>query len=811
MVVKFFRDNRIKYATRKRYININIEPFNTETYKSIVLGNGAETTLKTSSDNICDYVTIDDTRWFVTSYVYLNGKQVVLNLQRDVIGEFGINECFGKIERGYTDSILKYRKELSLNQILKKRIKIVPDKLDYGGWNVNTHDDEKWGILYIAKPYTDEQKININIPSFSPQPSDLPFVSKNPSMRTTGFKEGNISVEFYVKFINNKNTIIGAVDITFNVYLSQGFTVSVKEIKATNPDKYYPVTYKIDTDMDNSNYVFNLIEYGKTIGTSCAVLTLSNFQNNIEDGFEFPDDTAHYNDNIPNENYDGLIVKNDNKFYLYKDEKVNLNVYGTIWQDFNSFYSNILSKVKTFSKDNFVFSLYYFRVDNEAFYNADCYIIENVRKLTYKQLTAEESGTMEFNVANNFIDEPYYITVIPLYDVTITNGISTYNISKTRAFEIFNTVIQNLSGGENPYLVDAQIFPYCPNISSVNTELEGYPIFNLSSTSFERICTLYPYPFSDIKKDYICRELSIVSPEKSNKFTFNYYDYVKTVDDENGINKSPLVVKIKNSLKPFAIISSVVIDRDTTYINDKESPLAGITYGSDLNGCQPAGNGFECSLASNAFETYKRQNSNYQQLFNLEKEELQKQHSVELVNESVSTVMNTITAASFGAIAGGAMSDISVAGTNVSKAAGAIAGGAVAGATAGAAMITQTVENQKLREYEEYLQQERFNLNIGTIKNLPSSINRISSFNEIIMKDFYFALEIYECSNYEIDAVDRFISNYGYGIGIYDFISNYVREDWFIRADLITSRLNLNLHMIAKKELAGGIYINEQI
>lgn len=811
MVVKFFRDNRIKYATRKRYININIEPFNTEIYKSIVLGNGAETTLKTSSDNICDYVTIDDTRWFVTSYVYLNGKQVVLNLQRDVIGEFGINECFGKIERGYTNSILKYRKELSLNQILKKRIKIEPDEFNYSGWTVNTHNEEKWGILYIAKPYTDEQKVNINIPSFSPAISDLAFISKNPSMKTNGFYGENISVEFYIKFVNNNNINIGAVSVNVKIYINNTYEVSAKEISNTYPDRNYPVTYKIKTDKDNSNYSFNFIEYGKGIGKFCADVIIYNNQNNISDGLTFPSTVPNHNDDIPNVNYNNLVIKNNNNFYIYKDENIEAKIYGKIWQDFNLFYSDILYKLDVFDLNEFEFSIYNVRSDNLGFFRTNCYILESRRILSYEQLNAEDSGTMEFNVANNFIDEPYYITVIPLYDVTITNGTSTYNISKTRAFEIFNTIIQSLSGGENPYLIDAQIFPYCPNISSVNTELEGYPIFNISSTSFERECTLYPYPFSDIKKEYICRELSIVSPEKSNKFTFNFYDYVKTIDDENGINKTPLKVLIKVSLKPFAIVSSVVIVRPTKYEDDDVLPLIGITYGSDLNGCQPAGNGFECSLASNAFETYKRQNSNYQQLFNLEKEELQKQHSVELVNESVSTVMNTITATSFGAIAGGAMSDISVAGTNVSKAAGAIAGGAVAGATAGAAMITQTVENQKLREYEEYLQQERFNLNIGTIKNLPSSINRISSFNEIIMKDFYFVLEIYECSNYELDVADRFIKNYGYGIGVYDLISNYVKKDWFIRADLITSRLNLNLHMIAKKELAGGIYINEQI
>ena len=42
----------------------------------------------------------------------------------------------------------------------------------------------------------------------------------------------------------------------------------------------------------------------------------------------------------------------------------------------------------------------------------------------------------------------------------------------------------------------------------------------------------------------------------------------------------------------------------------------------------------------NAFETYKRQNSNYQQIFKLQQDELQKIHETEKVNENTSGIVN---------------------------------------------------------------------------------------------------------------------------------------------------------------------------
>ena len=167
MIVRYYKQQYLSYACRKRYLNISGLSYTEETQKSCLLGNGAYTSLKTSSSNICNYVVIVDndtqTRWFVIGYEYLNGGQVRLSLQRDVIGENGLNDFFGKIERGYTDTFLRNRKELNLNQRLVDRKQLRPITQIYGNYSVSTHQDEMWGILYFSKP-SDSSQTSINIP-----------------------------------------------------------------------------------------------------------------------------------------------------------------------------------------------------------------------------------------------------------------------------------------------------------------------------------------------------------------------------------------------------------------------------------------------------------------------------------------------------------------------------------------------------------------------------------------------------------------------------------------------------------------------
>lgn len=826
MLIKYYKSSDLAYANRKRYRTFNYVADSQEEQNAVKLGDGSTTTVTTSVSNLCNYVKIGDTRWYVVSYRYKNGGQVVLNLRRDVVGEFGLNNCSGKIERGYTNTFLRNRKELDLNQRLIKRLPIIPETKTYGNYEVNTHDNEKWGIIYMSKP-TDlepgQTTVSVPIPGFSPYDynPELSFIANG----TTKYLNNDFrcSNEFYVDVVD-KN-----ISYRINIFY---------QYNQENNSYSYTIDIQRQTGSDNRKLSAFLVQFTDG-GTSFSNLNSSGIDdcarqfakviaekiiynkiNNINiSAYNLPETKIKDTSEEEIEAFSSSSILYNGKYYRYNITETDVLKQGTKSVDGFDLYTDVIkpemwdtpiirdivvngvvrrgyfSAIGS-SSDPLDFGNYFFSSSNNT-------ITEELFNNT--QLTPSEAGTLILDITQDYVDEPYLIYAMPLYDVTITGQGISQTVSQTDAFMTFNTTIEYLSG-ENAYLVDAQIYPYCPNLRDADTSLNGIPVFTVMTTSFERTCYMELDAYADVKKEYIKREYSIKSPDQSAQFDFNFYDYVNTIVEETKdgkiINSTKLGITIKTSLKPFNIISSAVI-------SPEQSSLIGLTYPSDLRGCKTVGSGFECSISTDQFQQYVRNNVNYQKLFKLDQEELLRQHNVEKVNETTSTVVNTLSATMMGFIGGGALGDTGLANIFGSKVAGASVMGATAGATVGTAMGIQLSENEKLRAYERDLQQQRFDLTIGTVKNLPNQVSRISSFNEIIMRDYYYVVEVYECSEPESILVDDFIEKYSYGLGIIGLYNNFIRDKWFIRGTLITSNLYPILHNLLNEELKGGIYYNE--
>lgn len=802
------------YATRQRYIDISkFEPYKEEENRSVRLGNGANTSIKTQVDILDEpksitYVTIDGTRWFVTDYLYLNGKQVQLNLQRDVVGEFGLGTSYGKIERGYTNGILKYRKELSLNEVLKKRVPLKSSSDTYGNLRVDNHNGEMWGILYFTKDST-KDKISINIPAFTPG-----YDTGTPPQIDVEYRNGEIVQNIYL----SADIVIRSTNSSPR---STGIRFTYRAVFDSSGNLSTSIDYDVSTTATKKPFFTVLTDYWsgsfETFADEAARMVLSIVKqyldlNYANGGFTLPNIKGITELDIAPPNVDGRVyqerVEGGYKLYEYnlsEDTKAEYGTYNfdTFVRGLKEFLEHQTSKQSTIAGSD---SLY----DENGYHDASSKVETKVAVYSRREFIGSGVGRLEISMEQQLVDEPYCILVCPLYNVKATIGNVPFQIEKKLAFNIFNEVIQYLSG-ENGFLVDAQIYPYCPIIEKMQTSIkvqastgeavDTFPFFSVQSTSFETPVVVQPRPYLDVKKDYITRSYSIVSPDQSSKFTFNFYDYVNDFVAEGDKNAVNMNIIIKTALKPFSIISSAVIER----VNS----LKGLNYDSNLEGSQSASGGFECSLSSNAFETYKRQNSNYQQLFDIDRTELIKNQEVERVNEATQFAMNMLTGTAFGAITGASIGDLGIGKLFGTKGAGAAVGATASALTIGIAGGIQLAKNEDLREYEREVQQQRFDLTIGTIKNLPNSVNRISSFNEIIMKDFYYVLEIYECTNDEIQVAENFINNYGYGIGVYDFIANYKKDGWFLKAFVTKSELPITLHQVLKTDIEGGVYINE--
>ena len=805
MLIEYYKSSDLAYANRKRYKTFNYVADASETQRAIKLGDGATTSITTSASNICNYVVItqtaDDntiiqkTRWYVTYYTYLNGGQVELYLQRDVIGELGLDGMFGKIERGYTETFLRNRKELSLNQRLIKRTPLIPSNDKYGNYTVSTHTNEKWGILYFSSPTeidssTGRAKVgtapSINIPGFEPDINhELTFIPDG-SIYNVKVYDNNPILTFNVK-VNNE---YWSIDIQFHY----DENTNTWDFYLADSSRIYEISSQ--TKYINISYSGSHSSFDVCYKVYRAVASYFAIQGNVPDFLPYVDNSRPVGD-YNGANIEAIIGGNTETIQY---TVLSSNVYNTSLS-----YATLSSKI-IYAINNYSDPWLLYATDNNSEPYTFYYDTNLVQETyTYRILSPSESGVLALNKLQDFIDEPYICYAFPLYDVTITaSGGYSKTIDKTQAFKIFNTVIQACSG-ENSYLVDAQIYPYCPELTSIASSIGEYPFFNINSTSFTTNIDVQLKPYLDIKKEYIKRDYFIVSPEQSSNISFNFYDYTNnktTVVGDEVYNYQELEISIKTSLKPMNIIASAVII-------PQSDALKGITYSSDLRGCQPTSNGFEVSLATDKFQEYIRNNSNYQAIFGLQQEELKRTHQVELVNEITSTIVNTTTATAMGAIGGMAIGSAGIASAFGSKALAAGIGASVAGTAVGAAMSAQTIENEKLRKYEESLQKQNFDLQIGTIKNIPNTVSRISSFNEIIMQNFYFVIETYECSTQESEIVDTFIEKYAYGLGVFGKYEDFKRNGWFLRGTLITSNLLPALHNVAENELNGGIYYNE--
>lgn len=868
MYITYCKSSAIKYATRNRYkslptliqadANTQLEDgyYRSEIQRRVLLGDGVNTSVKTSSLNICDYVLIakdgednNPTRWFVVLFNYLNGGQIELQLRRDVIGEFGILNMVGKIERGYipNNNILINRKELSVNEILKERKHLLPDSDIFGNYSIVSRsgekDDDLWGILYFSKQQ-ETDNFTVDIPEFTNVNLSLPFENNlTGAFFNSDFTETykGVRVEFYFSvicqeagFSPSRYYFKGVINFTptnsgykYNFYYD-GFGVArpsaynfwLINLKENNVDVYLP----IDKLSDFCNGFIDKV---------ASSFIDKSFQDSALNTLKFPSISGY--DLIENADeinrYNNQYIKDVSSGTYYRATVSSSNVYIS-GNEGSTLVNN--AAILAVSGYSFIF-------DNQGITHTYSVVLDviqgeeptittssivklDILQVNYTSVSIDDVNSISLSYQGDILDEPFFTMAIPLFSCNISN---LYNVSKENAVYAFNSIIKNLSG-ETGYIIDAQIVSYCPDLKSVvelkkknNNQIEYIiPLFYLKSSSYERDCSV-AFSFKDNplgigqinvnkKKEYSKRNFSIVSPEQSGKYIFNFYDYVRPSYTEN--DTQTVVFKVKIALKPYSLIASCVIDR----IKDVDvDPLQGITYNSDLRGCQPNSGGFQASLASNAFQEYKRQNSNYQQIFNKQQERLYREHWVERGNEAVQGVMNTLSMTAMGAIAGAQMASVQILGTDVSKAAGAAVGAGVAGGITAAANAAQFAINESMRQYEYSYNQEMFDYNIGTIKNLPDSVNRISSFNEIILKDFWFTLELYECSPEENLLIDTFFEKYGYEVGVYGEFSSYLaggdENVFFLKGRLLTSNLGINLHNVAQKELEGGIYyINEE-
>lgn len=419
--------------------------------------------------------------------------------------------------------------------------------------------------------------------------------------------------------------------------------------------------------------------------------------------------------------------------------------------------------------------------------------------------------------------EPYGIMAIPLFDIKIKQGLDYRETSGIYNQQVFYELITKYSGGSNPFIVDAQIIPYAPTIFKTNhvrgtneyidyTNLTdiistatdtylGAPCIMLESSDINVDVYINLNPYSDIQKEYTIRNYRLQSPAQDGAIDFKYYDYNRTGQPFTigGEVVGDTLIQIDITLKPFGLYMHA-----KPYCRD--GSLVALQEFDDMSGMICGQGVFQSSLTSSAFETYKRENSMHTQIQERKIETMNINQGAERTNEKWSVVTSTLQATAMGTLAGASM-----AATTPGKIAAGTVAGVAAGATVVAAGVEQYKANEELRKAEIKEANDYYNLNLQTIKNLPNTLNRVSSLNQDILNHFCIFVEVYDCTTDERQLYDTYAELLGNNLEINDNIENYLLDGKYIKATIFRSDIKQDIISAIKSDLEKGVYYNEQI
>lgn len=233
----------------------------------------------------------------------------------------------------------------------------------------------------------------------------------------------------------------------------------------------------------------------------------------------------------------------------------------------------------------------------------------------------------------------------------------------------------------------------------------------------------------------------------------------------------------------------------------KVAPIFNNLYGQSFNdarGMICAGD-FSVARTSSEWIEYKKNNKNYQEMFNRQIENMEVNNSISRTSERIAAIAGTVSGAGTGAATG----------MLVGGGYGAAIGGVIGGAAAGVGGLADLAQSEKLRREALDYTKDQFGFKLQNIQAIPYNITKLSSFTEDY-KDFPI-LEYYTCTEIEKEALRSKIQYNGMTVGTIGYISTYIlTEPTYIKAKLIRlENIAEDFHVAEAiaRELNQGVFI----
>ena len=390
-------------------------------------------------------------------------------------------------------------------------------------------------------------------------------------------------------------------------------------------------------------------------------------------------------------------------------------------------------------------------------------------------------------------------------------GVDRFQSQELAVTTVFTDMVNKYAGNAGS-LYDIQRLPYCPidqikesgtdgvlnfteyssatqvfYITQGNTKVGA--IFSCSVSNFSGVISLEnPIAINNPKMQSICEKYRFVSPNYNGIFEF---DPVKN----NGLSE----VFYYCTYKPFQPFIQVTPNFNYLYGDDYRDNR-GLICGGD----------FSMPIVTSAWETYQRQNKNFQDIFDRGIQSLDLQQRMGRIGDITSIFTGALSASAGGALTGG----------SIGGPWGAVGGGIIGVAGSGVAGYFDYILNEEMRKDARDYQFDIHQLQLGNIQALPQSLSKTSAF--VISNKIWPFLEKYECTEEEKRSVAQFIAYNGMTLGVVDKVENYIGNTFSY--DTITSKnyiqgtimrfnsdLDEEFHLAKEisNELYKGVYIEQ--
>ena len=690
-------------------------------------------------------------RWFVADAVRLGSGAWNLSLHRDVVVDYFniIKTAPAFIEKALvkdTDSAIFNSEDMTFNQIKTKETAIKDaTKLS-------------WIVAYIAREKADGSETALQN-TFTPKE----IANITTARDTWEFKD-------YINGVKELAYNPNSFNLNFNFYYKKGLggaakylqVILNKQNQASEPTSNFnrdtQTNYIASPAGDYTNEQFNN-EFASTyneilnyIPTAAAIDLAANstyieFKNLNNTTIKFTGDDTLYqikiNETVKTYNSPttGTVGSGD---LMY--QKVQ-----SLWSSVLT-YSNPQSAIATGRFYNFSFG-----------YTA--------LTMTLVPLADVSGSTISYNIPVNRVhlsDAPYDMICAPFEDTQIKLSEGNIITSSSRnILEVFNNMAIKFAG-EAGMLYDIQRLPYCPidNLSTSNNVLNA-TLYNDETQRFEikqgdtTIGVVFACEKSNFSKSILLDEPIVINNVKIQSMCDVYRlcspNYNGVFEFDAAMNGGVDSFNVYCTYKPF-----------NPYI--QVSPNFGRFYGKNFDDARGLICGGEWSLpiVTSAWETYERQNANYNNIFNRQIENMKTVRGYQRSQEITAAIVGALGGAAGGAGIGTMMSG------GLGKAS--LWGGVGTGLLSASAGVADVIISEKL--YKENLDytKDQFGYQLGNIQALPMSLSRVSAFT-VNNKVFPF-LEYYTCSEEEKIALANKIAYNGMTVMRVGKIKDYIGNTW---------------------------------